>query len=66
MTAALRIADYLEISASHAANIREKAAKELRRLYQENERMNATLLTIKRIADSNSFEIKQSIPEAEV
>ena len=65
MTAALRIANHLEISASHAANIREKAAKELRRLYEENERLNESLLTIKRIAENNSFEMIQSIPTGE-
>lgn len=65
MTKALRIADHLEISASHAAGIAKKAAAELRSLYAENERLNATLLTIKNIAIANSFEPQQAIPEME-
>ena len=31
---ALRLADHMEISASHASSVREKAAAELRRLHQ--------------------------------
>lgn len=36
---AMRLADHIEISASHAAGVREKAAAELRRLYEVNQEL---------------------------
>jgi hypothetical protein len=58
---ALRLAEHMEISVSHAAAVREKAAAELRRLHE----VNAELAEIfKRIRFEQGFACECGIEDA--